>query len=295
MTQPVVVRCLAPSIYGETPLSDIETQVAEFIYRHCDKPYIEIEAKLGLLLSKKTHDRFWKTFEVINSEAILFSDPQFVHPYEFLTSIPKELFETVNMALNDRYQHSKEPGYVGAPIHCQHFIERDWIYGRGQKMRASVDSDGNVLKCVKKTRVEDLNIISRHTGLDWRLSASTEEPVPPPPLDMIEQERRKHRCSYFFELWRFDLTRVDVYKQEMLQESVYQIEIEIRDISTFAKRKEEIMNNSDDATATEPPLDKIMFGSFPSGVQLTDLARAFVSNVRATIIIAGELEEAEED
>ncbi|KAL0236391.1 hypothetical protein GEMRC1_002973 [Eukaryota sp. GEM-RC1] len=286
------VICCSPSIFGEAPLFDIEREVAEFIYRHCDKPYVEIEAKLGVLISKKTHQRFAKDIPTINSEAVVFSDPSFVHPYHFLTAIPTEVFERINISLNERHKQSQVPGYGGSPIHVRQFIERDWIFGKGEKVRASVDSGGNIIKCIKKVRVEDLNFVSKHHGLDWRLSASLEEPCAHPNLDNIREERRKHRISYFFELWRFDLTRVEIFKNEELQDTTYQVELEIRDIQSFVKRKAEISakvtHEHDD-----PPLHLVSWTSFLGGTSLTDLTRAFVNNVRGCISLGGHPDEEE--
>ncbi|KAL0221231.1 hypothetical protein RCL1_001085 [Eukaryota sp. TZLM3-RCL] len=293
---PFVLPCCAPSIFGKAPLSEIESRVAEFLYKHCDTPNIELEAKLGRLISRSTNERFGKSQPRIDSETVLFSDPKSHHPYMFLAAVPADIFERINMELNKRWTISRDNRqYKGGSIHCLSYVERDWIFGRGyDKIRATVDEHGTILRCIRKSTLEHLNIMCKSCGLDWRVSASTEEDCAPPPLDTIEQERVKHRCSYSFEFWQFDLTRVEVFKDKRKIETVYQVEIEIKDLRTFIKRKQEIMTANPEATTELAPPYDVSFSSFPVGNRIADLAKAFVNNVRMCVIKGGVSEEVDD-
>ena len=93
--------------------------------------------------------------------------------------------------------------------------------------------------CIKKERLGNLNFLCPSPSLDFRLSASVENPAPMPrpkpkqpgaskptpsfsPIghlyndrrdDDVRLIRRKDRTSYFFEIWSVDMTTVKSYSE----------------------------------------------------------------------------------
>lgn len=78
----------------------------------------------------------------------------------------------------------------------------------GQKIRVTRDEkSGEVLECVQKKRLGDLNIYCPKRFADWRISVNLEVPAPHP-LGTPTHTRRKDRMSYSHEEFKIDLTQV---------------------------------------------------------------------------------------
>ena len=113
--------------------------------------------------------------------------------------------------LNDLNNRSHS---TGTPIDYSHKYLVDTFYPASEnphnkdKIRVTRDEkSGNVIECMKKIRLGDLNISSPKRAADWRVSVNLEVPVPPP-VGTSTHTRRKDRISYSHEECRIDLTQV---------------------------------------------------------------------------------------
>lgn len=76
---------------------------------------------------------------------------------------------------------SSQPGHPSSPLEYAHRYLSDSFYGSdsrgGDKVRLTRDEkSGEVVECVKKVRLSDLNIYSPKRAADWRISVNLEIP-----------------------------------------------------------------------------------------------------------------------
>ena len=84
--------------------------------------------------------------------------------------------------LNQLHASYSRPDYPHSRIEYKHLYLVDSFYalpgGNGRdKLRVTRDQrSGNVLQCIVKQRITDLNILCPSSSADWRVSVSVEEP-----------------------------------------------------------------------------------------------------------------------
>ncbi|ORY05980.1 mRNA triphosphatase CET1 [Basidiobolus meristosporus CBS 931.73] len=197
---------LERSIFCMEPLDDILKVVSDFLYKHLDRPYVEIEAKLGVLIDKRTNQRI--KLPVATETVLSLEDDKW---FRFESDMKLEQHRHFNSILNKRVSDSKAPNYRGSIIEYKHTRETDRFYQvDGTKVRVTTDQQtGEVVPngIVEKTRVANLNIHSPNTRLDFRITISAEIPKKLPE-GKHQFERNKDRLSYRHEIWKFDLTQV---------------------------------------------------------------------------------------
>jgi len=156
---------------------------------------IEIEAKLGLLVDKRTNVRVSYPSQ---SECILTDDGS----YRFESTMTLAQHKHFNSILNGlatsklvKYAHTK--------------ITDEFYNYEGRKVRVSVDSaTGKAVACVLKQRIADINVWMPNSPLDYRISISVEIPATaPPPTHIRTLIREKDRISYIQEHCQVDLTK----------------------------------------------------------------------------------------
>ncbi|KAK9767243.1 mRNA-capping enzyme subunit beta [Basidiobolus ranarum] len=197
---------LERSIFCVEPLDDILKVVSDFLYKHLDRPHVEIEAKLGVLIDTRTNQRI--KLPVATETVMSLEDDKW---FRFESDMKLEQHKHFNEILNKRVSESKAPNYRGAIIEYKHTRETDRFYKvDGAKVRVTTDQQtGEVVAdgIVEKKRVANLNIHSPNTRLDFRITISEEIPKSLPEGKHLF-ERNKDRLSYRHEIWKFDLTQV---------------------------------------------------------------------------------------
>lgn len=126
-----------------------------------------------------------------------------------------------------KYSHQKEIDYF--------FDEKTPGTGKGVHLRVTRDANTLNIKpdgVVAKKRIADLNVHSPMRPFDYRISISTETPMPPP-SDSSEPVfiREKDRLSYSDQTVQVDLTQVTLPSKP--QEPVHELEVEYRDASSL--------------------------------------------------------------
>ncbi|KAJ9068375.1 mRNA-capping enzyme subunit beta [Entomophthora muscae] len=192
------------SIFNRQAHDSIVKVVAEFIGRYLDRPNVEIEAKLGLLIDKNTHSRLHLP---IMTEAAITQD-RFIR---FQSDMSQAQHQHFNQMLNTRVNETNSAGYKGKRISYKHLYEKDTFYvAKGGKIRVTCDSRTDEIKedgIVQKTRLDSMDIYSPLNNLDFRISINDEVPMELPTGKPMHV-RIKDRLSYEHDLWRVDLTQV---------------------------------------------------------------------------------------
>lgn len=124
----------------------------------------------------------------------------------------------------------------GQRVSYKHVRETDSFYdevlptGENVHLRVTRDSQTQQIKpggVVSKKRIDDLNIYCPMRMYDYRISISTETPMPRPPESSAPTfVREKDRLSYALQNFQVDLTQVTLPHRD--QEPVHELEVEIR-------------------------------------------------------------------
>ncbi|WFD19623.1 mRNA-capping enzyme subunit beta [Malassezia caprae] len=124
----------------------------------------------------------------------------------------------------------------GQRVSYKHLRETDSFYdevlptGEPVHLRVTRDSQTQEIKpggVVAKKRIDDLNVFCPMRMYDYRISISTETPMPRPPENSMPMfVREKDRLSYSLQEFQVDLTQVTLSNQE--KEPIHELEVEIR-------------------------------------------------------------------
>jgi hypothetical protein len=102
------------------------------------------------------------------------------------------------------------------------------------------DDATGVVTGVHKKRLFDLDIQPPSEGVPWTTRASLSlETHEPPTLEVPQTsiERRKHRHSYAYKCWSFDITRVTGNGRDLdNDEPTYEVEVELADVTELFVR-----------------------------------------------------------
>ncbi|KAL6061422.1 mRNA-capping enzyme subunit beta [Balamuthia mandrillaris] len=217
------------SFLGYYPMEDNLRLITGFVKQYIDRPNVEIEAKLGIIIDKHSNDR---AHLGVGSETCVLSEGS--RPwFRFQSSLSEGTFALFNRTLNQRFIDTKQPSYQGSPMKYSHFTEIDVFYNQPSDVRVTLDADRKFVKAIRKRRLGDLNFHCPRSPLDFRISASEEEPVPEDAIKggRASHERKKERISYVFELYSFDLTKVQMTNNRtQAEETTYEMEIELLDM-----------------------------------------------------------------
>eukprot|EP00743_Colponemidia_sp_Colp-15_P007740 GILK01008382.1.p1 GENE.GILK01008382.1~~GILK01008382.1.p1 ORF type:complete len:332 (-),score=50.91 GILK01008382.1:206-1165(-) len=221
---------LAEVLHGLPSVPDDKViQVAEFIGRHLDDPHLEVEAKLGRFVYRQGG----KLQLPAHSECVLVSQDS--GDYRFESNVPMEYFRKLNEMLNGFVTKGK--------LKYKKTEEVDYFHG--QKVRVTRDHSKQVKAAVQKQRLGDINIWSAgHDLLDFRISASSEQPVSEIPAGNPTHSRIKERRSYQSDHWTIDITKVTAAQHEQ-SEVTYEIELELLHIDRLRDQYERLQSKID--------------------------------------------------
>ncbi|KAK9237025.1 CYTH-like domain-containing protein [Lipomyces kononenkoae] len=201
------------------PYEDLTRRVSSWIYANVApmapdvQNQLEIEAKIGTILSKQTQQRLSLP---VDTETLLNTD-MLGGTIEFESDVGRIQHQAYNVFLNTCLQKSER---WKMPIRYAHTKQRDSFYSlapqpgssrRGERLRVSVDlKSEKIIQKVVKTRVRDLMIYCPGSKYDVRISLNIERPesLDPSPQDRLNNDRVKDRVSYIHQNSQIDLTQV---------------------------------------------------------------------------------------
>ncbi|KAI8368186.1 mRNA triphosphatase CET1 [Radiomyces spectabilis] len=224
-----------PTIFGVKPLDDIVRYIGDFIWDHCARENVEIEAKLGVFVDKRTHRRI----DIGAKTETVLTDCRSVR---FESDMPLEQHRHFNKMLNDLVNKTQARDYKGERIRYKHTKETDRFYEGGRsRIRVTTDQQtGQIVPngIIEKIRIADLNIHSPMQPLDYRISINIEMPRNKP-TNMPNYERNKDRLSYQHGGFNFDLTQVKgaPNKDEDMR---HELELEFIDAKSLATEKQKM-------------------------------------------------------
>jgi len=271
---------LSLSILGVEPVDEFIREIADFIHHMIiNRPdlgadaKVEVEAKVGVLRERVSGQRLQLPVLV---ETILAPD---AIDLRFESNMSQNTHRHYNELLNKLKISSSEPSHPSSPLAYTHLHLLDSFYPPDNtrdrdKVRMTRDErSGEVVECVKKVRLRDLNVYSPKRAADWRISVNLEIPVPIP-VGTPTHTRRKDRISYSHEEFSIDLTQVtSTTSASGAPEVLHELEIEISRpallLSTALKRGDPNM----------PEHERNAFD---------ELIRAFVNNARILVRNAGD-------
>lgn len=238
-----------PTFTNVIPHEDLTRCIADFLFLHVvsnetigtggagDIPQsngqLEIEAKIGKLIDKRTHDRL----RLPVSTEVLIDDGTDV---AFESTMTEEQHALFNKLLNDAVQQSRVGGKAGrprVPMEYKHTREVDTFYelpsaelaalppeirgivtrqGGTKSVRVRVTRDrrsGEVLAKIIKARIRDLHVYSPRHEFDWRVSVNVELNWDGDLQSLLQTSsadhaRNKDRVSYRHLCYQIDLTQV---------------------------------------------------------------------------------------
>jgi len=267
---------LSLSILGVEPLDEFIREIADFVHHmimtrpDLGDAKVEVEAKVGVLRDKVQGHRLILPVLV---ETILAPDSVEVR---FESNMSLKTHKHYNELLNQLKISSSQPGHLSSPLEYAHHYLVDTFYPTDshEKIRLTRDEKtGEVVECVRKIRLSDLNVYSPKRAADWRVSVNLEVSVPQP-VGTPTHTRRKDRISYTHEEFSIDLTQVtSTASASGAPEVLHELELEISRsallLSTALKRG-------------DPNVPEHERNAFD------ELIRAFVNNARILVRNAGD-------
>ncbi|WFD26666.1 mRNA-capping enzyme subunit beta [Malassezia nana] len=240
---PTLVR----SIFGVDPLDEFSVFVSDWIMERTQGlDHVEIEAKVGTLIDRQTNMRL--QLPVLTETAI---DARALG-VRFESNMPMKQHRSFNQLLNELVHYSS--GMEGARrVFYKHVHETDSFHdevlptGEHVHLRVTRDSKTQQIKpggVVAKKRIDDLNVFCPMRMYDFRISISTETPMPPPPENSVPTfVREKDRLSYSLQDFQVDLTQVMLPHRE--QEPIHELEVEIKQADELVRWAQYTRNSSE--------------------------------------------------
>ncbi|KAF8606940.1 mRNA triphosphatase CET1 [Ceratobasidium sp. AG-I] len=250
---------LAPSIIDSDPLDEFSQEVADWIHHFTqglNPDHVEIEAKLGILIDKGSNARLGG---LSLTECIL--PPNSPIDTRFESNMPLQAHKHYNGLLNKLVAQAV-PGQPRVKYSHTKLVDDFYGDGHGEKTRVTRDEKTKqVVACVRKKRIANLEVHSPKQGVDWRISINLEEPAPAP-NGQPALTRRKDRISYTHQAFKIDLTQVTSSHAGPNQQLLHELEIEF-------------------VSAAELLRHRARRAQMGPGVNpFDDLVRVFVNNVR---------------
>lgn len=206
---------------------------------------LEIEAKLGRILSKDTGRRMHDEFP-FNSTTLLHQEYANI---KFESNMTEQEHSKFNQHLNQEVEtrNPKHPRFdVSRPkMTYEHTHLTDSIYESyredGMEIRPRVttnDKDGSVVEVISKEKIANLHICCPHYPFDIRLSINLEHQIPAPASGGSPvYERRKDRLSYKLATHRIDLTKVGD-KAARTKAQSFELEVELTEMENLKRQAE---------------------------------------------------------
>ncbi|KAF3922562.1 hypothetical protein ABW21_db0207778 [Orbilia brochopaga] len=315
-----------PCITNIQPYEEITKHICDFLFVHVvdnqdftsdhpDRPQLEIEAKIGILLDRNTGNRLYLP---VKTETVLDSDDPNLKVI-FKSSMTEIQHKRMNEFLNRTFAESQRQAQQGPPpppaaseypaisasripLTYKHLRERDSFYelpdevkdaipmsvrrfpNYHQRLKLRVTTDqksGRVLNKIIKGRIADLNVFSPRTAFDWRISVNMEMPWKGEVDRLVPQaaaDRNKDRLSYHHLCFSVDLTQVTAAPGAG--------DARGGGPPLMGPKKEHELEIEVDAKRVRDQ-GKLIMERKPNGFQ--DLVRGFVDNVRVLTRELGEV------
>lgn len=224
---------LEPCLFNRKPVDDTLWNLSVFLSKSIDACFaknmknsqIEIEGRLGKILSKNTRDRIKDHSE---SESVF----AFNSNHCFESNMTMEQHAMFNQLLNHAAKNNPNIKYL-------HSKSIDSFY---DPLRISKDESTLVQTCIKKIKVSEMHIRSPNCDFDFRISVNLEV-LQEIPMDLGQRqprlERKKDRLSYNYQLLSVDLTQVI-----MGEEKMHELEVEFKKMSVLVAQKKLADSNS---------------------------------------------------
>ncbi|KAF7299126.1 mRNA-triPase domain-containing protein [Mycena indigotica] len=262
---------LSLSILGVEPLDEFIKEIADWVhYQIQNAPpdvqgKIEVEAKVGILRDRSNQ----RLMLPILVESILKPDWSEIR---FESNMSMQQHKHFNTRLNELKLSSSQPSFPASPLGYSHLHLVDSFYpsdDNKNKIRVTRnEKTGEVVECMRKIRLGDLNVYSPKRAADWRISVSLEVPVTHP-IGSATHSRKKDRLSYSHEEFSIDLTQVTSSSSPTgAPELLHELEIEFArpDVLVAAAHRR-----------GDPNLPELERSAFD------ELIRAFVNNARILV------------
>ncbi|KAI3636643.1 hypothetical protein MIR68_005332 [Amoeboaphelidium protococcarum] len=208
-------------ILGDSPADQVVQAILDFIYAYLDYPNVEIEARFGVLIDRRTRQRL--RLPIVN-EAVL--DDEMSQDIKFESNMQLDLHKQFNQLLNKRVTETQkaftDSGDADADsgdkqdlrVKYKHLREIDEVYqiAGNNKVRVTKDkATGKVLKTIKKQKIDQMHIHVPYSQFDVRIAVATEDAAQLPENASslrAESVRQKDRLSYVYGDVQVDLTQV---------------------------------------------------------------------------------------
>lgn len=195
---------LRPGSNCTLPSCGVETYIAQWVSNLVEglddelKKHVELEFKLGILMDKfaTRHIKF-----ATPSEAVV--DPSYERKCtRFHSQVPNSTFHQIQTMLEG----------LGTSSLKEH-VDREDSVGREEifanNVRLTYDSNDTIKCAIEKTHLGNLVVVNPQSGLDLRLTLSTERPIEfEPTAGQVLHVRNKSRKSWIMNNVRVDTTSV---------------------------------------------------------------------------------------
>ncbi|KNE72222.1 hypothetical protein AMAG_16706 [Allomyces macrogynus ATCC 38327] len=231
------------NIFGERAIPDVHRQIADFIYMTLnehrpplalDAP-VEIEAKLGRIIDKRTGQRLALPVRsetvVVDTTELRFESDMTVAQHKAFNGVLNQLVQRGKL----RYRHSKE-------------IDVFYRKGRDDKVRVTLEGKTRQVlpgRTITKQRLASLDVYCPSAPLDYRISINLEIPTKIPTEVMPDtRERHKDRLSYTHELVQVDLTQVTIKvgPNDPNPQLSHELEVEFIDAAKAILHEKQVMD-----------------------------------------------------
>eukprot|EP00762_Andalucia_godoyi_P005079 ANDGO_04021.mRNA.1 mRNA-capping enzyme subunit beta len=214
--------------------------VADFLFRHAVSDQIEIEAKLGRIVSKRSRERITSVMIPVRSQAILDSNAS-DDLCRFEAGVSQPLFMEVAKMIDE---------IDDVDVKDTEIV--DSIYQNN--IRVSKDTETGEETVMSKIRLEDMNVYEPTGVVDFRISASKETVLgdlgKKADLGALHHERKKSRRSFVVPshpLFRFDVTRVSSNEATAVDAPTFEVEVEIIGMKTVVEERQKAASGEPNA------------------------------------------------
>eukprot|EP01060_Flectonema_neradi_P034794 TRINITY_DN6220_c0_g1_i1.p1 TRINITY_DN6220_c0_g1~~TRINITY_DN6220_c0_g1_i1.p1 ORF type:complete len:346 (+),score=50.37 TRINITY_DN6220_c0_g1_i1:46-1083(+) len=261
---PMAVDINQTPMFGKV-YDDETAAIMAMVSDHCRTPGVEIEARIGVIVEKKSRARHRSG---TSKSSCIVSSPQL----GFEPSVSSESFYKVNQELNlvaEKYAPSRRSSYLKSKtIDLFHTVHG----------RVTVDSSKEkVLENISKQVLQTIDIHCPKKAYDIRFRSSIEQQRDSIPIEVVKDPqfldeltfiREKERRSYKIDCFRIDLTTANEYAAptggftsldlDTLNKKETKLEIEIElDLPMFCNERKRTAAGHSDAVETFAALCKL--------------------------------------
>lgn len=223
---------LPVSLTDVLPFEDLTRKITEWLFAILhnlgeDRQYVEVEVKLGRILSKKNDQRI--DLPVITETVI---KPDYARSMtHFQSAMSEGQFKKAATFLDGLAKDSKaNPTKPTAIVAYPANFTKDVIFqqpGNGDDIRVTFNKEEEQVERIVKRKIDHMVVYSPGDLLDFRITVSLEIPQTSADLDLnrlkAKRERIKNRLSYLHRGFQADLTSVTTDQTTVTKE----LELEI--------------------------------------------------------------------